>query len=101
MSHLFISQRRSKSGLHLRLYDWAGGWAGDDGLTKNEDVLRNRNLRWHLVDSRDLARENKRTRYNTRSGSEHRNGQKRRSCRKNPERRAKRSGRSKQSARGK
>src|SRR5437773_11983382 len=54
MSHLVISQ--SKSGLHLRLYDWAGGWACDDGLTGNEDVLRNRHLRWHLVDSRDLAR---------------------------------------------
>src|SRR5207247_10263662 len=96
MSHLVISQ--SKSGLYLRWYDWAGGWACDDGLTRNEDVLRDRNLRWHLVDSRDLARKNKRTRYNTRSGSEHRIGQKRRICRKTRNGREKRSGRQKRSA---
>src|SRR5437667_11038748 len=81
MSHLFISQRRAKSGLHLRLHDWAGGWAGDDGLTRNEDVVRNRNLRGHLVDSRDVVWKNKRTRNDPRSGSEHRIGQKRRLCR--------------------
>src|SRR5437879_7741234 len=97
MSQLFISQRRSESGLHLRLYDWAGGWAGDDGLTRNEDVLRNRNLRWHLADSRDLARKNKRTRNNPRSGSEHRIGQKRRICRKTRSGREKRNGREKRS----
>src|SRR5439155_8141709 len=99
MSHLFISQRRSKSGLHLRLYDWAGGWAGDDGLTRNEDVLRNRNLRWHLVDSRDLARKNKRTRNKPRS--EHRIGQKRRICRKTRSGREKWSGCEKRSGREK